>query len=412
MLAFTQLICFQQDIKLLDLLLFPNKIFIPQTSETKIKYWTYGKTRYSQAKNISSFICKANEKQINYIEVSYEFSPYLISDGNITLLKVVNKLSVSPTSSIWKSTMDYQASQRSDERTRMTLESYEIAAKLSKNPYPTLLETYISFESSLSRDEVLKVIHKLISSAINSNSDLNISTGCVDLVENSKDSKIPNILDNVASRDENYVALETKFDGLHPILIGPLSICNEIKNLLSEGDQVLLLKLKSLPYQTGQLGCLRISESIISKTQSKMLVQQYLIDEISSKESCSSAPSSSGEFEIGSSQIKVFTEGRWQELSRQGLVSQLQDNEKLFHVIQPKYCFMLNIDPSDMVVNFLSTGIADLLEQKIDSYFLGLPTDAPIAKRVYLAHERAWKEFGGSEYINFVKSQFFNRVAN
>jgi hypothetical protein len=151
---------------------------------------------------------------------------------------------------------------------------------------------------------------------------------------------------------------------------------------------------------------LKISDSVLSKKLSEKLVQPYLISEPLSGEN-STKSSNSGEFEIGSSRIKVFTEKRWRELAAQGAFPYLQDYERLVHVIQPKYCFMIDIHPDNMIVNFLSAEIAVELEHLIDAYFLELPVDIDLTERIYLAHEKAWKEFGGSDYIDFVKTQFF-----
>ena len=406
MLCYVQLISLCQDARLLDLLYFPYRGLVPSNIKYKVKYWTHGNTEHIQTKNLDDCIHQLDQMKVNYVEIAYKATPHVISGSNLTILKVASKLNISPTSSIWEPTTHYKAAQRKDERIRMSLESNEISAGISSSLYPSLLEIYIDFDSSSNKDESLSMMHQLIASCIDQRVVNILSAGCADLLEGSGADRQFNILDEVASRINDYSILGERFDKLHSVLIGSLTTCREIKNLFASQSKVVLLEIPDSSRGSNLLGCLKISDSVLSKKISEKLVQPYLISEPLSGEN-STKSSNSGEFEIGSSRIKVFTEKRWRELAAQGAFPYLQDYERLVHVIQPKYCFMIDIHPDNMIVNFLSAEIAVELEHLIDAYFLELPVDIDLTERIYLAHEKAWKEFGGSDYIDFVKTQFF-----
>jgi len=401
MLLYIQLLTLYQTPEVLNLLHFPTYPLLPSTFKIKSTRWSLGRNFASSTQNINKIIEAASHSKANEIKISYSFEPYFIPETPIQIYELYKILTLSPCNPVWSTTNTYKAQTRTDENLRNTFEAKELYVKGKNLVYPTFLETIVKFDSASSEEKNYESFFKILSQSI-PNDLLKLKVfGCADISKQEYVSFF-DILSNVACYSINYSILENKLDRLHPILINSSGLCCQIAKIFPRLTQLTLMDSSD---GQNKLEILNFSPASINKTRTQKLIQPYLV----SKESTDhfSLRLEPDEFIIGEAKIAVSTKKRWETKNKNGLIPYLPKDLQIFTVILPKYCQMIDLNPEEMIVNIMDVNIMAKVEKEIDNNFNELSTTINLRQRIYLAHEKAWYNYGGCDHINFVKTMFF-----
>lgn len=397
-----QLISLFQNQEVLNLLRFPSHHLLPQKFQIEASFWSKGHTTKIQHlfEDIESVISEFLNKKVNKILLSYYPFPYRLPKSDLLIKKINAQLDVSPTNLLWETIFGYEPSSAGNRAIRRTFESKEISLKRNSiSSYPTLLDCSIELQTSLSKDKAYQKLFDLLPSFIPIELIDNSTVGCAELLSKKHPTGFLNILNNLAPWPKTYLLLDQFFDDIHPILIGPLSLCNRFVDIFDD------LRLSIVSKNSEDiLGVVLFSEASLQEPDNRIKAQALLVPK---DQTTASSDGQENELE----EMRVELTGRkWRELSMKGMVPQLLQGWSIFQIIQPKYCLMLGIDVNDMFVRVMQDEISNNLKQEIDSNFEELPPDLSIVERVWIAHESAWLKwsFDCKDILSSTKRTFFH----
>ena len=243
--------------------------------------------------------------------------------------------------------------------------------------FPTLLESMIELESSLSKEQVFHAVFEMIQKDFPSSLVRDDISGAADLTR----VQLPvNLLDAIAPWPRAIKYLKERFDKLHPILIGPPDRCARIAAGLAQS-----VMTKVLSSEFGSIGILHIPEEFTNSSETSTNVEALLIPRDDSMRVEYAPKEELGEFTVGTEMI--FTYKRHLELTRLGFLSPPDRSHDYFHLIRPRYCEMLGWSPDEMVVRVSEKEMIRRIDAMLDIVFEELAHIHPLEQRIWRAHK-------------------------
>jgi hypothetical protein len=230
-----QLWTMKRDSSILDLLLFLKHPLVPANTTFMASRWAFGRLQAVRANSAIDLKAKLAKLQMNQLVVKCRFGEYSFPSLRSDVREVRTQMDIAPISALWANALGYTAPSHNAERLRWTFEgSQECSQSISH--WPTDMMTEIKLTSPHDFGDIQKALLPILVASLKQCPFKSVTGGCADLLvededENDMDSCC-GVLVNVGRGARVFKSLTTRWDALHPFLIGPYSRCAELCRLL------------------------------------------------------------------------------------------------------------------------------------------------------------------------------------
>lgn len=398
-----QLLATAQDALVLDLLHCLDPLISWRHAKPRARSWARGWVKANRVGVGAPALVRALSQQpANEIEIAFGLSaPYQLAEGRLTVRSLQCALKISPTNSLWAPVSGFTLPDREGEARRASYESRELALKWNGiSACPTLFEAVFEIETE-GEDSLLRAFWEAMPGAVTESLVWLGVLGCVDLHDPSVFRG--DVLDALAPWPRSYPLLGTRFDDLHPILLGPASTCDGLAMALA--GRVALKRVTS-PQGQDALGLMWLPMSVVRDSKSRADAQAWLVPRDDSTKPVD-LQESRGEFRVGAHVL--YTQRRQRELQEQGRLPTLPPGFRYFPLVAAKYCAQLGIDPEQMPVELWQEPLIQKAQLEIDRAFEVLSSEIPLIERVWRAHEVTYRKwlYGPDERLTFLRERLF-----
>jgi len=177
----------------------------------------------------------------------------------------------------------------------------------------------------------------------------------------------------------------SKFDSLHPVMIGPAVLCEEIReSIASVGRNVDLCT-------EGNLGILCLPDDVLSLKSVAKVTSRFLVERSENTRSLRIDQSAEGgDFRFGPGLFHTFQ--RYEQLVVQGLLPSSDNRHTYFPLISPEYCRIIDVDPATMLVTAAPTNWVEEVQSEIKRLLETLSGPASDCEKIYTAHEAVYRK--------------------
>jgi len=398
-----QLLSSAADALALDILHALGPLVSSQHCHAKVRSWAKGwrQVRF-EGESLGALIEILSGQTANEIEIDFGITaPYAIGASGLTLHSLKCSLKLSPTNSLWMPASGYILSGM-DEASRATHESRELALKWNDVvSAPTLLDTLLELSEEARPRRVLRAFWEALPRVLPKSPVWRTVSGCADPWSLGVFSQ--DVLEVLAPWPRSYSLLGERFDDLHPILIGPVPICEGLARTL--GEEAELSRAHDAD-GTAAFGLLHIADTAFVNPAHRDAVQEWLVPR-----DAGTAPRALredvGEFRMGAHVL--YSLKRQKELEAQGRLPTMPEGLRYFPLVGPKYCAQLGIDPNEMPVDLWQEGLIEKARAEIDRNFDSLAVNLPLIERVWRAHEATYSRwlYGADARLAFLRARLF-----
>jgi hypothetical protein len=231
-----QLWSMKQDEDALSPLLFLGPPLLPEKTSLLAARWGYGRRQALSCTATAEMLATLSRVKMNRLEVKCQIGKYQPPRSTITIRKVATTVFISPTCSLWADARGYTAASSSAEKMRWSFEHEQFAAR-NIDYWPTVHSTQIELTSPDEFAQIQGVVLPLLAASLASCSLTNLGGGCADLwpdTDNFDDPDCYPVLGLLADLSHDirlFRTLRTRWDALHPFLIGPYKRCAKLCQL-------------------------------------------------------------------------------------------------------------------------------------------------------------------------------------
>ncbi len=381
-----QLLCWRQDMSVLQLLRFAASMF--EDRPIRARVFTGGRSHKRSYVTLGAMEGALANGRLNSVRFMTRAPRHGEHGESLPIDSVRFSLDIAPTNALWDDARMHSAGSMNDERIRMSLESLQInLVTRSLKQYPSVLTVVILFEG-LGSSAADQVATEWLRRSLEAAKFEIALTGVADL----NYGREPNFWTDYA-RDLTRGLMPGRspapFDDLHWGMIGGQTLCEtmaselggtaEYYRIMSSSPQLGLLRLKA---EAGRLGLLRNAVHAFLEKPAPP----------------SPAPDS------GRRPLETLAE--YEQLDREGRKPRLTF-EVLHLLIGERYCRVLSIEPRDMLVVAMNRQMSNEITLEVGRDLDGLPVSELTRERIVAAHERVLRKHMSPKFV----SAAFDRLA-
>lgn len=213
---------------LAGMLAFPHGPMRPKTAGARLSAFSERGEARRHGKDVGRAIARLAKPKLNGARVDWQFEPFFVPGLRARLERIVSVLKVYPRSVHWSPV----GGPPTANSTAAEFQSIENMVKLrSVARYPTLVEVYLTFGGAAAgwADDLLSTVAESLPPALLSMPVL----GGVDVLDALPEVVIPMDCD-IAPWPMDFQLLDTRFDRLHELMLGPPSTCLPMCAILGE----------------------------------------------------------------------------------------------------------------------------------------------------------------------------------
>jgi hypothetical protein len=378
---------------------------LPAVFDLNCLTWSAGQATRQEPPDLSSYIKWLDGRRFNESVIQFRFGPTAWTEPGLTLSAIEFRFRESPTSARWESPYGSRGRSRDAERMRMFHESLERSIKWNGvKSCPTALEVEFSFSSKSTRPEFYLRFASVLAQGLVLDSVPNY-LGCAYLTGGGE----LGFFERLAPWARAFPSLYWKFDGLHPIMIGPASLCKGIRESITEG----IAGTEVNWWQVGRdVEILQLPDSVLVNKHACKVASHFLIEKSIETQSAKADESSQeGDFRFGPALF--HTARRYEQLVAQGQLPSSDNRYVYFPLIAPEYCRAIGVDPAAMLVTAAPAKWVEELQDEIKS-LLGRTAGTDIERdKIYAVHEAVYRERYGvipglyTPFWEYMKSTYF-----
>ncbi len=379
---------FTQDEAELQILRAFDSPLVPRRSDLRAVTWAGGDSLRSRPHDIIDYVSRLKMAPLNESFLRFAFQAYSLSNTELVLTGIEFRLRISPTSAKWESPYGHQARNPAGERMRMFHESLERSLKRNAvYSCPTVLEVALAFAGQVAREQFYPRFAPILAEALTPASTINL-LGCAYM---SGDAEF-GLFERLAPWPKTYPSLQSHLDKLHPIVIGPVRLCESLSNSIRGvcgNASVAWWQSK------GDLGVLWLPERVLDDEKVAAATSRFLVEKSEHTQAARADQEPQiGDFRFGSALFHTFR--RYRQLAEEGLLPSADTEHMYFPLIAVEYCRVIGVDPEDMLVTGAPSFWVQEVQSRISDLFGQFPEGTPIHKRIYLVHEQVYREKYGS----------------
>jgi hypothetical protein len=248
---------------------------------------------------------------------------------------------------------------------------------------PTVLEASFAFAGQAAKEQFYPRFAPILAEALTPASTINV-LGCAYMRGDAEFG----LFERLAPWPKTYPLLQSHLDKLHPIVIGPVRLCeslfNSIRGVYGSAG-IAWWKSK------GDLGVLWLPEQVLDDEKVATVTSRFLVEKSEHTQAArlDQAPQI-GDFRFGSALFHTFR--RYRQLAEEGLLPSADIEQVYFPLIATEYCQIIGVDPEDMLVTSAPRFWVQEVQSRISDLLGQFPEGTPIHKRIYLVHEQVYRE--------------------
>lgn len=396
-----QLLSFEPGLQVLDLLHFPSNFLRPAGASLNVSLWSSGRKATGRFKQPSALIDWITRQTFNEIWITCKPSQQSTESGR--LVRLDQRLMVSPKNHLWAGIGETKAETRTGENIRSSAETVEHGIRWHKlDAYPTLLETTLEFSCDLGHGELAEWIAEAVPESLNKLTISGVGEVVGDL------GIVANVLDNLAPWRRAISMLDDLFAGLYPLLIGPATRCSELASALALRGPVHLASVKR-----GSISVLSLGGEVLSDSRARELASPWLVPRDATTKNLE-LDSNKGEIRLGGH--LYYTKKRFDELMAERLIPSIPEGYEYRPLVRPEDCHTLGVDEKEMLVAFSQVG--NKVFEQIGEHIALRPADEPLSLKVVEAYREVYRERGFwlfgrkfEEVLSFLEERYFKGIS-
>jgi hypothetical protein len=385
----------------LDLLRFPQA-----SSDSKVTahWWKRGIKSSMTGRDLDSVLGGiAVSGSFNHVEIDRTVSGPPTPTKPLLAVRAV--LKVSPTSSAWDSPSSWPAGKGAAQQARASLESRELALRWNRiSRHPTICDiscTLAEEPEGVSGEGWREWVGDQFPPALACHQVF----GAADSVNPVFPG--PDILERLAPWPRAYEELGSRLDDAHELLLGNVEYCESLQAMIAGAT---LVKVIACPGGLTSIAAVALSATARASIEgaNPERYERWFVHSnptLASKQPYAEA----GELRVNS---RIFrTSARLEQLEAARLLPARPPGVVYFPLLDAKYCALLGIDPSSMLVALWQESMVSAAKVEIDRRFAEA-SDDPLAERVWAAHAAVYARllFTDRESLEFVRSYVFDRI--
>jgi hypothetical protein len=378
----TELWTVAQDNTALHLLRAFRPPLLPQVFDLSSITWAGGSILRHRPSDLAGYTRWLNQNRFNESLVRFNFKSRPCLDSDLSLTALEFRVRVSPTSSSWESAYGNEGASDDAEHARMFHESLERVLKWNAvKTCPSVLEASFTFSGKAVKEKFYPHFVGLLAKGLALKPPPDY-LGCGYLIT---DGEL-GFFERQAPWPKTFPEFESKFDSLHPIMIGPVALCEKLReSITSVGWDVSVWRTE------GNYGLLWIPDNVISNKSVTKACSRFLVERSENTRSRRIDQSTeSGDFRFGPALFHTFR--RYEQLAVQGLLPSSDDRHTYFPLVSPEYCRIIDVDPGSMLVTAAPTNWVQEVQSEINKFVGALSGADSDREKIYAAHEKVYRE--------------------
>jgi hypothetical protein len=200
--------------------------------------WAYGRQHGVSAATAIELARRLENERMNLLQVRSHFGSHRPAGNALVMSRLAAWLYIGPTSTLWADTRGYTGTSRQAECARMSFESKQSVSRRVMN-WPTSVRAKLELVSDRSFVELQRALLPVLVRAV---ADLPFGSalgGCADLFPTAEDEADPDcypmaggVQVTVGHGRRVFDVLRSRWDALHPFMIGPYMRCARLCRLL------------------------------------------------------------------------------------------------------------------------------------------------------------------------------------
>lgn len=354
-----ELVALEYDASVLQLLRLPC-MPVAQIQKIKAVYWQNGGKRSFTADSADKIISKLSNTSFNELEVHLKLAD---NSQNVNNLFESNRchilFDISPSCSLWNTVSNDSYADNEAERNRISFQSYEVSLNMRAIKRPSYCSFNIPTNCTSNPDDFLKsVIPSIIQMFVNSNITCTFLGGIECRTSGGQCAKyFTNLLPHLLSRwPYAYPMIGDKMDKVRPITIAPEILCEKIRcdlelpkeslyDLPNTGSQPMALLQIPLFYWDNPTTITRLNRFAVPRNETTIYNRPANL-EVRENTDCSDH--------------SCWSYLKYTSLMDQNVLPPLPDECVFLFFVPIKYCYLININPGDMLVHPVQKEFADL----------------------------------------------------